>query len=316
MRILFIDEAHPLLIESLREDGHECVEVYTLDRKSILEGMKGVHGVCIRSRILLDKEFFDASPDLVFVARAGAGMESIDVNYARSKNVICLNSPEGNRDAVAEHALGMLLSLLNNLSKADKEVRNGKWIREANRGVELNGKTVGIIGYGNMGSTFARRLRGFDCSVLAYDKYLKNYGDGFVQEATMSDLFERADVVSLHVPLTPETDYLVNDSFLSGFRNSIYIINTARGKCLRISDLVSHLKSGKVKGACLDVLEYEDLSFEKFNIERAEFLRTAEWQYLISSDKVILSPHIAGWTFESLEKIAAVLLAKIRELCV
>lgn len=312
MRILFIDEAHPVLIESLRADGHECVEGYTLDRSSILAGMKGVHGVCIRSRILLDKEFFDASPDLKFVARAGAGMESIDVNYAESKNVICLNSPEGNRDAVAEHAIGMLLSLFNNLNRADQEVREGKWIREANRGVELNGKTVGIIGFGNMGSTFAKRLRGFDCSVLVYDKYLKNFGADHAREATMEELFDQADVISLHVPLTLETEYMVNDAFLSSFRKPIYLINTARGKCLRISDLVNHLRSGKVKGACLDVLEYEDLSFEKFSIEKSGLLNQPDWQFLIHSQNVMFSPHIAGWTFESLEKIALVLLEKIR----
>lgn len=312
MRILFIDTAHPLLIGSLLNDGHECIEAYDWSREKILSSMKGIDGVCLRSRILLDKEFFDASTDLKFVARAGAGMESIDVAYAKSKNVACLSSPEGNRDAVAEHAIGMLLSLFNNLNKADREVRDGKWIREANRGNELNGKTVGIIGYGNMGSTFAKRLRGFDCKILVYDKYVSGFSNEYVTEVPIDEIYHEAEVLSLHVPLTKETEYMMNEEFINRFKNPFYLINTARGKCVRTSDLVNALKSGKIAGTCLDVLEYEDLSFEKFSIHAAGLNENPDWNYLISSDNVILSPHIAGWTFESLEKIAFTLLTKIR----
>jgi D-3-phosphoglycerate dehydrogenase / 2-oxoglutarate reductase len=314
MTILFLDTAHPVLIESLRADGHTCTEGYSWSREKILASMTGVNGICIRSRIFLDKEFLDASPDLKFIARAGAGMESIDVNYAKQKGIVCLNSPEGNRVAVGEHAAGMLLSLFNNLNKTDHQVRAGRWIREENRGVELSGKTVGIIGYGNMGSAFAKCLSGFGCTVLAYDKYLNSSRDINARLTSMEELFDQSDIISLHIPLTQETEYLVNDAFLNSFKKNIYVVNTARGKCIRISDLVKNLKTGKVKGACLDVLEYEDLSFEKFSITGAGLLENADWQYLISAENVLFSPHIAGWTFESLEKIALVLLEKIRHL--
>ena len=234
-------------------------------------------------------------------------MENIDVEYAESKGIRCLHAPEGNRDAVGEHALGMLLSLFNNLCRANKEVREGKWIREGNRGIELMGKTVGIIGYGNMGSAFAERLKGFGVKILAYDKYKAGFGNTTVTESTLQQLFDEADVLSLHTPLTDETAYMINDAFIGSFRKAIYIINTARGKCLDTAALVKNLQSGKVKGACLDVLEYESVSFEKLDASALP----APMQYLIQSDRVILSPHIAGWTHESNYKISRILAEKM-----
>ena len=312
MKILFIDTAHPYLQSSLEKDGHICVDGTKLSRVEILKCINQYDGVTIRSRITFDKEMIDAATNLKFIARAGAGMESIDVKYAESKGIACINSPEGNRDAVGEHAIGMLLMLFDKLNKADREVRESKWIREGNRGVELQGKTVGIIGYGNMGSSFARKLRGFDVKVLVYDKYKKGYGDKEVKESSIEEIFTEADILSLHIPLTPETEFMVNDRFIKSFRKNIYIINTARGKVLKTDDLVNNMKEGKVLGACLDVLEYEDTSFEKFAIHNLKFEKSETWQYLIQSDEVVLSPHIAGWTFESSEKIARVLFEKIK----
>lgn len=312
MKILFVDTVHPLLKKQLTASGHQCDEGYQQSRAEVLQHIQPYDGVVIRSRIHIDKELIDHAKALRFIARAGAGMENIDVAYAESKGIKCLNAPEGNRNAVAEHALGMLLSLFNNLVVADKEVRNGEWQRERNRGIELDGKTVGIIGYGNMGSAFAKKLAGFDCEVLAYDKYKTGFGNGHVKESSPEEIFEKADVVSLHVPLTPETTFMVNDQFIQRFKNNIYVINTARGLCLRTSDLVKNMKAGKVLGACLDVNEYEDSSFEKTGEQEAK--ADEAWEYLLASDSVVLSPHIAGWTYESNEKMARVLFEKIEKL--
>lgn len=308
-RILFLDSNHPTFIDDLRKNGYVCDEDYKSSKTEIEEKISNYDAVVIRSRFKLDKTFIDAGTNLKCIARAGAGMENIDVAYAEKKNIRCVHAPEGNRDAVGEQAIGMLLALMNNLCRADQEVRNGKWIREGNRGYELQGKTVGIIGYGNMGSAFAQRLRGFDVRVLAYDKYKSNFGNDFVKESSLEDVFDHADVLSLHVPLTAETEYLVNTEFISCFRNPFWLINTSRGKVVKTDDVVNGLESGKIRGACLDVLEYESVSFEK--MESATF--PPAFQYLIHSDKAILSPHIAGWTFESHEKIAKVLVRKISE---
>jgi D-3-phosphoglycerate dehydrogenase / 2-oxoglutarate reductase len=310
MRILFIDSNHPLLHTTLEKAGHTCDLNYDWTKDEIINNISNYDGIVIRSKIKITKEIIDKAPKLKFIARAGAGMENIDVAYAESKGIKCLHAPEGNRDAVAEHALGMLLCLFNNICRADKEVREGKWLREDNRGVELMGKTVGIIGYGNMGSAFAERLRGFGVKVLAYDKYRKNFGTDEIIESTLEHILEQADILSLHIPLTEETNYLINDSFINSFKKNIYIINTARGKCLNTSDLVKNIISGKVRGACLDVIEYEMVSFEKLDITSLP----DAFQYLIKSDKVILSSHIAGWTHESNEKIAKILAEKILSL--
>jgi len=310
MKILFIDSNHPSLHQTLEKAGHVCHLHYDWTREEILQNIHLYDGIIIRSKIKIAKDILDKTTNLKFIARAGAGMENIDVAYAESKGIKCIHAPEGNRDAVGEHALAMLLVLFNNVLRADKEVREGKWLREENRGVELMGKTVGIIGYGNMGSAFAERLKGFGVKLLVHDKYKTNFGNEFIQESSLERIFDEADIVSLHVPLTAETERMVNDTFINSFRNNIYIINTARGKCLNTDDLVKNLKSGKVLGACLDVLEYEMTSFETLDVT----MLPEAFQYLIKSDKVILSPHIAGWTIESHRKIAMVLAEKILRL--
>lgn len=306
-RVAFIDSVHPLLQAELEKNGFSCDMLFELSNEEIISKLHAYEGAVVRSKFRISKAIIDKAAKLEFIARAGAGMENIDVEYAESKGIRCLHAPEGNRDAVGEQAVGMLLMLFNNLCRADREVREGKWIREGNRGIELMGKTVGIIGYGNMGSAFAQRLKGFGVKVLAYDKYKTGFGNEFVTEAMPDDLFNEADVLSLHVPLTDETRYLVNDEFINKFKKNIFIINTARGKILNTSDLVKNMRSGKVKGACLDVLEYEAVSFE--NIEATTL--PEPFQYLIKSDKIVLSPHIAGWTHESNEKIALALARKI-----
>lgn len=309
MKILFLDSNHPLLHETLQKAGHTCDLNYQWTKDEIINSIHLYDGIVIRSKIKITKEIIDKALKLKFIARAGAGMENLDVDYSESKGIRCLHAPEGNRDAVGEHAIGMLLSLFNNLCRANKEVREGKWIREGNRGIELMGKTVGIIGYGNMGSAFAERLKGFGVKVLVYDKYKSDFGNNFIIESTLDQIFEQADVISLHTPLTEETHYMINDSFINNFKKNIYIINTARGKCLNTADLVKNIKSGKVAGACLDVLEYEVVSFE--NLDAANL--PEPFQYLIQSEKVMLSPHIGGWTIESNQKIARVLAEKIEK---
>ncbi len=310
INILFIDSVHPLLQKELEERGFICHLQYEWSREKIGEELHKFDGVVIRSRVKLDKELIDKGSNLKFIARAGAGMENIDVAYAESKGIKCLPSAEGNRDAVGEHALGMLLCLFNNIIRADREVREGLWVREGNRGVELHGKTVGIIGYGNMGSAFAQRLKGFECNVIAYDKYKKDYSNEYVREATMEELFEKTDVLSIHLPLTEETNYIINRSFLEKFKKNIFFINTSRGKQVKTDDLVECMKNGKILGACIDVMEYESLSFEGLDKNNLP----PSFKYLTQSDHVVLTPHIAGWTHESNEKISATLARKILEL--
>ena len=302
MKILFIDTVHHLLKQELEKENHICDTAYNKSKTEIEQIISNYQGIIIRSRFKIDKQFIDCGSNLKFIARAGSGLENIDVDYAKNKNIHCYNAAEGNRQAVAEHALGMLLSLFNNLNRADLEVRNGIWKREENRGVELVGKTVAIIGYGNNGSAFAEVLKGFSVKILAYDKYLKDYP----YKSTMETIYKEADIVSLHIPLTEETSYLVNDNFINSFEKDIYLINTARGKCTNTKHLVAALENGKIKGACLDVLEYEETSFKNLSTKR----KASDMQYLINSKKTILSPHIAGWTKESNLKIAKVLLNK------
>ena len=304
-KVLFVDTVHPYLWEELQKEGYSCFEGYDLSEKAIVEQHNDAYGLVIRSRISINANFLSHFNKLTFIARAGSGMENIDVDYARSKNICTINAAEGNKQAVAEHALGMALSLFNNLNKADGEVREGIWQREENRGIELSGKTVGIIGYGNNGSALAKVLSGFDTKVLAYDKYKTNYTPKYAIESDMQTIFEQADILSLHIPLTDETQHLVKDSFLKQFHKSIFLINTSRGACLDTKSLVANLNSGKVLGACLDVLEYEKTSFENLSEQ------TTELKQLLESDKVIFSPHIAGWTQESQLKIAQVLFQKI-----
>jgi len=305
--ILFIDSAHPCMKEVLEMNGFVCDDGTKMDVKEIHTIIHKYTGIIVRSRININKDFIDKAINLQFIGRVGAGMESIDMSYAQEKNVSCFNSPEGNRDAVGEQALGMLLSLMNNLNRADRQVRNSEWIREENRGFEIKGKTIAIIGYGNMGSSFARKLKGFEANVIAYDKYKQNYSDEFVQESSWNEIVEKADILSLHVPLTEETRYLINNSIIGKFKKDFWLINTARGPVVNTADLVLALKSGKIKGAALDVIEYEETSFESLSLKNMP----APWKYLVNNDKVILTPHIAGWTEESKEKLATVLAHKI-----
>lgn len=307
MKILHLDTNHPLLIHQLNELGFTNDEDYTSSKEIIEAKMAHYDGIILRSRFTIDQQFLDAATNLKFIGRVGAGLENIDAAYAEKKGVTLIAAPEGNRNAVGEHALGMLLALFNKLHAADAEVRQGKWLREANRGLELDGKTVGIIGYGNMGKAFAKKLRGFDVDVLCYD-ILPNVGDANAKQVSLQELQEKADVLSLHTPQTPETQRMINASFIHQFKNPFWFINTARGKSVVTSDLVEALKSGKILGAGLDVLEYEKSSFEDmFTSEMPE-----AFQYLIKADNVLLTPHIAGWTIESKEKLAQTIVNKIK----
>jgi len=307
LKVLFLDSVHPCLEEMLTGAGFICEHDYKSSKTEIQQKLSHYSGLVIRSRIPVDSELLQTATQLKFIARAGAGMENIDTAFALKQNIELFNAPEANRDAVGEHALGMLLMLLNHLKKADAEVRSGVWLRAENRGTEIGGKTVGIIGYGQMGSAFAQKLRGFGCTILAHDKYLEKIESDFVKQVSLEQLKAEADIISLHLPLTPETENYVDEAFIADFKKSFYLINTARGKNLKTSAMVSALKSGKIKGACLDVLEYEKSSFENLNASELP----GDFKYLIDSDKVILSPHIAGWTHESYEKLSRVLGNKI-----
>lgn len=307
--ILIIDSIHPSFIAALEKEGFIITDGTTFSREEVLKNIGNYNGLVIRSRFKLDQDFLSQTGTLKFIARAGAGMENIDLDYAASKNITCLHAPEGNRDAVGEHAIGMLLSLFNHLNRADAEVRRGIWKREENRGIELSGKTIGVIGYGNMGTAFVKKLAGFDVKVLIYDKYKTIEKGPYFQSIVMQQLYDECDVLSLHIPLTKETNYLIDDKELSRYKKNIYLINTSRGKIVQTADLVKHLQSGKVSGAVLDVLEYESVSFE--NLDSS--VLPEPFQYLIKSEKVILSPHIAGWTKESNHKIAHILAGKIMD---
>lgn len=306
-KILCIDSNHDILHETLIDAGFQCDLFWNKSKEELITLLPTYEGAVIRSKFKFTKEILDLATNLKCIGRVGAGMENIDVEYAKIKGITCVSAPEGNRAAVAEQALGMLLMLMNNLKRADAEVRNGIWKRAENRGHEIEGKTIGIIGYGNMGSAFAKHLKGFDCEVLVYDKYKTGFGNEFIKESSLYEIYEKADVVSIHLPLTEETLDYINDDFISFCKKNIYIINTARGKCLNTADLVKHLKTGKVIGACLDVLEYESSSFE--NIDTTAL--PGPMQYLLKSENVILTPHIAGWTHESNYKMSKIIAEKM-----
>ena len=306
IKILHIDSNHPLLWEQLQQAGFQNEADFTSSKQEVEAKIENYHGIVIRSRFKIDKTFLDKSINLQFIARVGAGLESIDCDYATAKGIHLIAAPEGNATAVGEHAIGMLLSLFNNLNKANNEVKSGQWKREANRGHELEGKTIGIIGYGNMGKSFAKKLRGFDVTVLCHD-ILPNIGDANAIQVSLSELQERADVLSLHTPWTPETDKMVNSDFINQFKKPFWFINTARGNSVVTADLVEGLKSGKILGAGLDVLEYEKLSFE--TLFKGE--KPAAFEYLLQAENVLLTPHIAGWTFESHQKLAQTIVDKI-----
>lgn len=303
MKILFVDTTHVLLKEKLEKIGYQCHTAYSASKLEIEQIIHQYEGIIIRSRFNIDLKFINKALRLKFIARAGSGLENIDIRHAERKGIKCYNASEGNRQAVAEHAIGMLLALFNNLKKSDEEIRQGKWEREANRGMEICNKKIGIIGYGNNGSAFANIAKGFGAKILAYDKYLEKYP----YKSSMQKIYQEADIISIHVPLTKETRYLVDDYFINKLQKNIYLINTARGLCVNTEHLVSALKNGKIRGACLDVLEYEKNSFEHLGEEA----HNKQLNFLTKSNNVLLSPHIAGWSIESKIKIAEILLEKI-----
>ena len=310
MKILLLDSNHPILKKGLENLGMQCDEDFTSSKKIVEEKIHNYDGLVIRSRLTIDKTFIDQASKLKFIARVGAGLENIDITHAKEKSIRLIAAPEGNRNAVGEHTLGMILSLFNNFNKADREVRQGKWLREDNRGVELDGKTIGIIGYGNAGKAFAKKLKGFNVNVICHD-IKANVGDENSEQVSLKALQREADVVSLHVPETPLTVNMVNAEFIESFSKAFWLINTARGKNVVTVDLVIALKLNKILGAGLDVLEYEKSSFENLFLDDK---MPEAFKYLINSDKVLLSPHVAGWTIESKVKLAQTIVDKIQKL--
>ena len=306
MKIYFVDTVHPILWGQLSKNSFNCVDATNLSKTSILEIGNEVEGLVIRSRFTLDVSTLIKFPNLKFIARSGSGLENIDVEYCTKKDIKVFNSPEGNRTAVAEHAIGMLLSLFNNLKRGDEEVKSGIWKREENRGIEIEGKTIGIVGFGNTGEALAKRLQGFDCTILAYDKYKTGFENNYVNQCTLSKIKQQADVLSFHVPYNEETHYYFNEDFLESMAKPFYLINTSRGKVVKTEAVIEGLKSKKLLGACIDVLEFESSSFEKIDPSFKSAL-----SFLKEQDNVILSPHVAGWTSESYVKLSSVLADKI-----
>jgi D-3-phosphoglycerate dehydrogenase len=306
-QVIFIDSVHTVLEQKLEQAGMVCLHHTKTNMETLQTILPEAYGIVIRSRFTIDSDFLKFCPNLKFIARSGSGLENIDTKACKDLGIRVYNSPEGNRNAVAEHALGMLLSLLHKIQKADKEVRHGEWNRESNRGEELDGKTVGIIGYGNNGAAFAKKLRGFDVRVLAYDKYKSGFGDHFVQECTLNAILEQAEVISFHIPQNKETRSFVNKEFVSSMQKTFYLLNLSRGKIVDTAALVEGLQKGKIKGAGLDVLEFESKSFESFFEQELP----GSFSYLINSENVVLTPHVGGWTSESYVKLSSVLADKI-----
>ncbi len=309
MKILHLDNNHPLLLEQLTAVGFHNDEDYTSTKDEIESKIATYDGIIIRSRFAINKAFLDKAKNLKFIGRVGAGLENIDIAHAEKLGIKLFNAPEGNRNAVGEHALGMILSLFNKLNQGDQTVRDGKWLREEHRGLELDGKTVGIIGYGNMGRAFARKLRGFNVEVLCYD-ILEDVENSDATQVDLKELFEKTDVLSLHTPQTPKTIGMINKAFINKFKKPFWLINTARGKSVVTADLVDALKKEKILGAGLDVLEYEKTSFENLFASKKEMPK--DFQKLLAMDNVLLSPHVAGWTIESKEKLAQTIVDKIK----
>ena len=301
-RILIADDIHPVFMEQAEALGYDCDYQPQIKLDEALQIIAGYEGLVIRSKFNVDRQVMDAATKLQFVCRAGAGMDNIDEAYAKQKNIALINASEGNMDAVGEHAIGLLLSLMNNFNNADAEIRAGKWQREANRGYELKGKTVGIIGYGYMGQSFAKKLSGFEVNVIAYDKYKTGFSDKYAREVSMEEIVKHSDVLSLHIPLTAETKGLVDDEYLFHFKKPIFFINVSRGGIAKVQAVLKAIKQGKVLGAGLDVLE----------VEKFPALGEQPWfEELRQSGKVILTPHVAGWTFDSYRRISEVMAGKL-----
>ena len=308
-KVAILDTVHQVLSQGLEQAGWECFDLTEISREDIEILIPEFNGIIVRSRFPLDSAFLGKARKLEFIARSGAGLENIDVDFCEENGIQLFNAPEGNRNAVAEHALAMLLGLFNKIIKGNREVREGIWDREGNRGIELAGKTVGIIGYGNNGSAFAKLLGGFDTTLVAYDKYKTGFGNERVLECSLNELLNVSDVISLHIPQTEETIELVDDAFIDRASHPFFLINLSRGKIVSTEALVKGLENGKVLGACLDVLEYEKASFENMFDHREEL--PPAFKAILESDKVILSPHVGGWTEESYYKLSKVLLDKI-----
>lgn len=309
MKILHLDTNHKLLIDQLADAGFQNDEDYTSSKSVVEAKIHEYDGIIIRSRFSIDKTFLDKATNLKFIGRVGAGLENIDCEYAEKKLVKLIAAPEGNSNAVGEHALGLLLSLFNKLNRADRQVRKGRWLREENRGLELDKKVVGLIGYGNMGKAFAKKLRGFDVDVICYD-IQSGVDDENCKQVSLEELQEKADVLSLHTPQTPLTKGMINTEFIAGFKKPFWLINTARGSAVVTKDLVQALKTKKILGAGLDVLEYEKSSFENL-FDSNEI--PVNFKFLIQSENVILTPHVAGWTIESKLKLAQTIVDKIKK---
>jgi D-3-phosphoglycerate dehydrogenase / 2-oxoglutarate reductase len=304
---LIIDPMHESIFEMLISMGWQGVDVSSKSIEEIKPIINSYDGLFVRTRTRIDQQLLGHAPSLKFIARAGAGQDNIDLDFLKKHNIPVVHASEGNRDAVGEHTLGILLSLLRNIPKTDAEVRSGIWLREENRGTELMGKTVGIIGYGNMGQAFAKRLSGFECGVLAYDKYKKGFSDKYAKEVSLDELYERTDILSLHVPLTSETLGMVSNEFLQRFTKPVILINTARGEIAQLKTIATGIQLSKIKGAALDVLENEKLA--TLSVEQKE-----AFMYLTQQSNVVFTPHIAGWTYESHLKINYVLINKLRAL--
>ncbi len=307
MKVLIIDDMHESITGLLNGIGLQPDYRPGITKEELLSVIGDYEGIIVRSKVFFGKDIIEKATRLRFIGRAGAGLDNLDVEELTRREIHLLNAPEGNRDAVAEQALGMLLCLMNNVLRADREVRNAVWDREGNRGYELMGKTVGVVGYGYMGKATARRLAAFGCKVLAYDKYKKNYGDAYATAATMEELHKEADILSLHIPLTSETKFMVDQQYLNAFEKPFWLINTARGELIKMSEIVKSIQSGKVRGAALDVLENEKI--RQLTAEQQE-----AFDYLKNSEKVLLTPHVAGWTFESYRKINETLVEKIKQI--
>jgi D-3-phosphoglycerate dehydrogenase len=306
MKILIIDKMHSSIIPLLEKEGHQADYRPNITRSEIMESLPLYEGLVIRSKTPMDRALLEKAHSLKFIARAGAGLDQIDLEYLAENEIQLFHAAKGNRDAVAEHAIGGLLALMNHLIKSDQEVRKGIWDREGNRGYELKGKTVGIMGYGNMGRAFAKRLKGFGVDVLAYDKYKKDFEDNLVQEVIWEKLKAEADILSLHVPLTEVTRNFFTFDELKSFAKPFWLVNTARGEVISFETLNKALDAGILRGAVLDVLENE--KFNRFSSEQK-----AEFEKLANRENVIFTPHVAGWTFESYEKINEVLVKQINK---
>jgi len=306
IKILHLDENHEILKNGLSELGFQNIFDFKSSKKEIEKKISEFHGVVIRSRIKIDKDLINRAENLKFIARVGSGTENIDCDHAKNKGISILSAGEGNANAVGEHSLSLILSLFNNIIKSNNEVIDNIWLREDNRGIELDGKTIGIIGYGKTGKSFAKKLSGFNVEILCND-IVKNKGDKYSKQVSLDLIKSNCDVISLHTDLNKSSNYLINRSFIDDCEKSFYLINTSRGQCVKNSDLVDGIKSGKILGACLDVIENESNSFENLKDD-------GNLDFLKKSEKVILTPHIAGWTFESKMRLSEIVLEKIKYL--